>query len=53
VEQFALSFANEFSGKLDQEANELPGYTTHALAHRPLLSADSVFGRQCGFIPSF
>lgn len=42
----ALSFANEVSGRIDQEANADSVPWEKVLAHRPLLTADEVFGRR-------
>jgi hypothetical protein len=44
-ELFALSFANEVSGRIDQEANLETADWLKILAHRPLLTADTVLGR--------
>jgi putative CocE/NonD family hydrolase len=44
-ELFALSFANEVSGRIDQEANLENADWPKILAHRPLLTADTVLGR--------
>jgi uncharacterized protein len=42
---FALAFANEVAGRIDQEANLEYADWAKILAHRPLLTADSVLGR--------
>lgn len=44
-ESFALAWANEVSGRIDQEANAEDVNWAGVLAHRPLLTADSVLGR--------
>ncbi len=42
---FALSWTNEVSGRIDQEANSEAVDWDKVLAHRPLLTADTVLGR--------
>jgi hypothetical protein len=44
-ELFALSFANEVAGRIDQENNLENADWPKILAHRPLLTADTVLGR--------
>jgi len=43
---FALSWLNEVSGRIDQEPNASNVDWEAVLAHRPLLTADSVMGRR-------
>jgi hypothetical protein len=45
TEPIALSWVNEISGRIDQEANLEDLNWAKVLAHRPLLTADSVLGR--------
>jgi len=45
TEVIALSWVNEISGRIDQEANSENVDWAKVLAHRPLLTADSVMGR--------
>ena len=44
-QMFALSWANEVSGRIDQEANLESLDWERVLGHRPLLTADVVLGR--------
>jgi putative CocE/NonD family hydrolase len=43
--QWALSWINGVSGRIDQSPNLSPADQSRVLAHRPLLTADSVMGR--------
>jgi putative CocE/NonD family hydrolase len=45
-EAFALAWVNEISGRIDQEPNQESVNWGKVLAHRPLLTADSVMGRK-------
>lgn len=45
MQQVALAWVNEVSGRIDQEANLEYLDWARVLAHRPLLTADSVLGR--------
>ncbi len=45
MHQWALNWLNGVSGKIDQGPNESRGDLDRVLAHRPLISADSVMGR--------
>jgi putative CocE/NonD family hydrolase len=46
MHQWALSWINGVSGRMDQGANAAGVDWDEVLAHRPLLSADSVMGRE-------
>jgi putative CocE/NonD family hydrolase len=46
TESLALSWINEISGRIDQEANLESLDWARVLAHRPLLTADSALGRE-------
>jgi len=53
MHQWALSWINGTSGKVQQDVNLSPVALERALAHRPLLSGDSVLGRSMPLYRAF